>query len=438
MDLIPVSFIISDATAARAEGRLPGWPAELAGLGFPCQVAAPGLTPAWSAELKRDGVRGISLPGRSLGPGNYQHLRRALAEFQTGAVVNLDRGAAAWGRLAAGRLKVPVIIPCFRRARRSHLERMLSWLNSAVLCDSEALRRFYLANYPADPDRVLDLGAAGRPAGEILAGLIRGLSPRPALGPDAPELGPEPRPAMSVIIPAFNEAANIAEVLGQLAGLREAHGLELIVSDDGSSDGTREVARPLCDRVVAPRPGQERGPGAARNRGALAARADILLFVDADVILERPEEIVTRFLASFQDPKVVSVTCAQNVFPDQARFTEWAFHTLQTWFMRTEHALGIPVACGSCQAVKRGAFFAVGGYHQWLNMSQDLDLFMRVSRRGRSVYHHDLRVLTTPRRYRETGLMSNVRNILVNSAAVMAFGRGPVRAYHRDHQATHE
>ena len=103
--------------------------------------------------------------------------------------------------------------------------------------------------------------------------------------------------------------------------------------------------------------------------------------------------------------------------------------------MRGEHALGIAVACGSCQAVRRGPFFAVGGYHQWLNMSQDLDLFMRVSRQGRSVYHHDLRVLTTPRRYRETGLMSNVRNILVNSAAVMLFGRGPVKGYHRDHQA---
>lgn len=438
MDSITVSFIISDAAAGGADGRLPQWPLELAERGLFCQVVAPGLPPDLAAELERSGVQGVSLPGRNLNTGNYLHLRRALAGFNAKVVVNLDQGAASWGRLAAGRLKIPVIIPCFRQARRSHLERLLSWLNSAVLCDSEELRRFYLANYPADPDRVLDLCAVDGTVGDLLADLIDRLSPRPALGPKAPDLGRGPRPAMSVIIPAFNEAANITTVLGQLAGLRGAYNLELVVSDDGSSDGTREKAGPLCDRVVVPQPGQERGPGAARNRGALAAQADILLFVDADVVLERPEEIISRFLASFTNPAVVSVTCAQNVFPDQAKFSEWAFHTLQTWFMRCEHALGIPVACGGCQAVRRGPFFAVGGYHQWMNMSQDLDLFMRVSRQGRSVYHHDLRVLTTPRRYRETGLLSNVRNILVNSGAVMLFGRGLVRAYHRNHEAVQE
>jgi glycosyltransferase involved in cell wall biosynthesis len=237
-----------------------------------------------------------------------------------------------------------------------------------------------------------------------------------------------------VIIPAYNEAANIGKVLGQLAPLRAKYNLEILVSDDGSQDGTPGLAAPLCDRVITPRPGQQRGPGAARNRGALAAGSDLLLFIDADVVLEQPEEIIRRFLRAFQDQRVVSVTCAQNVFPDQARFNEWAFHTIQTWVMRAEHAMGVPVACGGCQAVRRKPFFAVGGYHQWLNMSQDLDMFIRVSAKGRSVYHHDLRVLTTPRRYRETGLFNNIRNIIINSWAVMLFGRGPVRGYHRAHQ----
>jgi rSAM/selenodomain-associated transferase 2 len=87
-------------------------------------------------------------------------------------------------------------------------------------------------------------------------------------------------PALSIIIPALEEAATIADALGALAPFR-ARGAEVIVVDGGSRDGTMEAAQPLADRVIA----AARGRGAQMNAGAAAARGEVLLFLHADTRL---------------------------------------------------------------------------------------------------------------------------------------------------------
>ncbi len=81
-------------------------------------------------------------------------------------------------------------------------------------------------------------------------------------------------------MPALNEAAGIRAALEALAPLR-ACGHEVIVADGGSDDGTAELARPLCDRVlVAPR-----GRALQMNAGASGATGDVLVFLHADTVL---------------------------------------------------------------------------------------------------------------------------------------------------------
>lgn len=83
---------------------------------------------------------------------------------------------------------------------------------------------------------------------------------------------------VSIVLPARNEAQNLP---GLLRALRAAHpGAEIIVVDDGSSDGTGELARREGARVVRHPYGM--GNGAAVKSGARAARGDILVFMDAD------------------------------------------------------------------------------------------------------------------------------------------------------------
>ncbi len=95
-------------------------------------------------------------------------------------------------------------------------------------------------------------------------------------------------PLVSVVIPAFNEASLVArcvdETVATLDGLGFRH--EVIVVDDGSDDGTADLARAVADgypnvRVV----GHEvnRGKGSALIRGAGAAVGDLVLFMDADL-----------------------------------------------------------------------------------------------------------------------------------------------------------
>jgi rSAM/selenodomain-associated transferase 2 len=85
---------------------------------------------------------------------------------------------------------------------------------------------------------------------------------------------------LSVIVPALNEAQGIGVALRALAPLR-TRGHEVVVVDGGSDDATREIAAPLCDRVlVAPR-----GRALQMNAGARTAQGDALVFLHADTRL---------------------------------------------------------------------------------------------------------------------------------------------------------
>ena len=75
---------------------------------------------------------------------------------------------------------------------------------------------------------------------------------------------------LSIVIPVLDEEAGIADALAALDPLR-ARGVEVIVADGGSRDRTVELARPLCDRVIA----APRGRAAQMNAGAAATSACI-------------------------------------------------------------------------------------------------------------------------------------------------------------------
>ncbi|HEY8416994.1 MAG TPA: glycosyltransferase family 2 protein [Limnochordales bacterium] len=84
---------------------------------------------------------------------------------------------------------------------------------------------------------------------------------------------------ISIIIPAYNEAAGLPATVGALRELDEVG--EIVVADDGSTDGTAAVARRLGCRVV--RLPSNRGKGAALAAGIEAAAGDVLVFLDADL-----------------------------------------------------------------------------------------------------------------------------------------------------------
>ncbi|MGH6684187.1 MAG: TIGR04283 family arsenosugar biosynthesis glycosyltransferase [Pseudolabrys sp.] len=82
---------------------------------------------------------------------------------------------------------------------------------------------------------------------------------------------------LSIIMPVLDEAAEIEAALAALAPLR-MRGIEVIVVDSGSRDGTSDLARSLADRVIT----APRGRAEQMNAGAAAANGDVLLFLHAD------------------------------------------------------------------------------------------------------------------------------------------------------------
>jgi rSAM/selenodomain-associated transferase 2 len=100
--------------------------------------------------------------------------------------------------------------------------------------------------------------------------------------------------ALSLVIPTLDEAANIAATLAPLQPMR-ARGVQVIVADGGSRDGTREIAAPLADRVIE----SARGRAVQMNAGAKAAAGGVLLFLHADTRLpESADRAVAEALAA--------------------------------------------------------------------------------------------------------------------------------------------
>jgi rSAM/selenodomain-associated transferase 2 len=165
----------------------------------------------------------------------------------------------------------------------------------------------------------------------------------------------------SVVVPALNEAAGIAAALEALAPLR-ARGHEVIVVDGGSTDGTAELARGLCDRVLS----APRGRALQMNAGAAAASGDALVFLHADTRLpQKADALIFHALRSFKwgrfdieiegrHPLLKLVACAMNV---RSRLTGIATGD-QAIFVRREAFAGFPEIAlmedvAFCKAMRR-------------------------------------------------------------------------------------
>lgn len=119
-------------------------------------------------------------------------------------------------------------------------------------------------------------------------------------------------PTVSVIIPAFNEASTIAQVIHAVA----ATGLvaEILVVDDGSTDATAARAATADRRVRVLRHDHNRGKGAAMHTGIAAATGELILVQDAD--LEYSPGDYAALLAPFsrpESPRVDAVYGSRNL-----------------------------------------------------------------------------------------------------------------------------
>ena len=190
-------------------------------------------------------------------------------------------------------------------------------------------------------------------------------------------------PGVSVVIPAFNEAAGIAATVASMIASDYPGDLEVIVVDDGSTDGTAEIVRGLRlpdVRVICQANG---GKPAALNRGIAEAWFDILVLVDGDTMFAR--DALLRLALRMRDPEVGAVSGNTKVANRRGLLGRWQHLEYVMGFnleRRMFDVLGtIPTVPGAIGAFKRATLADVGGLSSG-TLAEDTDLTMAICRSG--------------------------------------------------------
>jgi hypothetical protein len=185
---------------------------------------------------------------------------------------------------------------------------------------------------------------------------------------------------VSIVIPARDAGATLARTLATVDAQQFTR-WEVIVVDDGSRDDTRAVAESFAARdpryrVLA---GEARGAGVARNAGVAVARYPMLLFLDADDVLD-PRHLLELHRALSAKPECGVAYCGwAYVMPDG----EWVFPESPArggdlFELQAQYCVSVI----HTHLVRRSLFESMGGFDPALRTCDDWDLWQRISRTG--------------------------------------------------------
>lgn len=209
---------------------------------------------------------------------------------------------------------------------------------------------------------------------------------------------------ISIVIPTLDEAPGIGACLARLQPLRQ-RGVEVVVADGGSTDGTRDLARPLADHVI----GAPRGRANQMNAGAAAAKGDALLFLHADTELPPGAIEAVESALRQRDWGRFDVTISGTS----------AMLAVVAFFMNARSRL-TGIATGD-QAIfaKRGAFEAAGRYAA-IPLMEDVAISKALKRISPPACLRE-RVATSGRRWERNGTL---RTILLMWRLRLAYALG--------------
>ncbi|CAG7646099.1 bifunctional polysaccharide deacetylase/glycosyltransferase family 2 protein [Actinacidiphila bryophytorum] len=201
--------------------------------------------------------------------------------------------------------------------------------------------------------------------------------------------GPPVTEPVTVIVPAYNESAGIEAAVRSL--LASDHPVEVVVVDDGSTDGTADLVESLRLPYVRVIRQANAGKPAALNTGIAAASFDLLVMVDGDTVFE--PDAVRALVQPFADPRVGAVSGNAKVVNRGGLLGRWQHIEYVVGFNldRRLFDLGqcMPTVPGAVGAFRKDALLRVGGVSDE-TLAEDTDLTMALCRDGwRVVYEED-------------------------------------------------
>lgn len=222
---------------------------------------------------------------------------------------------------------------------------------------------------------------------------------------------------ISIILPTLNEGKYLARTLRAIKAQKYGGEVEVIVSDSHSDDDTREIAMKCGAKVVM---AGRLGPAVGRNRGAQAAKGNILVFLDADTLPS--EGLLARISKTLEERRdAIGGTC--KFLPYKGGLLDWFIYAMTNGAARVMIMFGVPQDPGYCFFYRKQVFEKLGGIREDLALNETQDLAIRSREYGKFVYMN-VPVFTSLRRYRKAGYLRTLWMYL--KSAITYFKTGKV------------
>jgi cellulose synthase/poly-beta-1,6-N-acetylglucosamine synthase-like glycosyltransferase/peptidoglycan/xylan/chitin deacetylase (PgdA/CDA1 family) len=193
---------------------------------------------------------------------------------------------------------------------------------------------------------------------------------------------------VTVIVPAYNESAGIEAAVRSLVA--QDHPVEILVVDDGSSDGTADIAESLGLPGVRVIRKENGGKPSALNTGIANASFDLLVMVDGDTVFE--PDAVRKLVQPFADPRVGAVSGNAKVVNRGGLLGRWQHIEYVVGFNLDRRLFDLaecmPTVPGAVGGFRREALLGVGGVAED-TLAEDTDLTMALCRNGWRVVYEE-------------------------------------------------
>ena len=216
---------------------------------------------------------------------------------------------------------------------------------------------------------------------------------------------------ISIVIPALNEEHYLPKLIDCIKN-QTYKDLEIIVADSNSTDNTKKIAKKYGCKVV-----KGGMPAVGRNNGAKAAKGKLLMFLDADVQVDK--NFLKNAIGEFNNLKLDVAGCLiaplGNNFID--KFFFWIFNL---WTTSTQFFY--PNASGACILCRKSLHEKVNGFDDSIKLSEDMDFVKRCGKFGKFRILKKVRFYAAMRRFEKEGRLKVSFKLLMSALYRLFFG----------------
>lgn len=198
--------------------------------------------------------------------------------------------------------------------------------------------------------------------------------------------------AISIVVPTYNEEKEIPNLFQALKS-QTYQDFEVIVSDNHSTDHTRELAQEFGARIV-----DGGNPSEGRNNGARAAKNEVIIFFDADVV--PPADFIEKALKEFEE-RGLDVASADNLPISDSKRDKIFYEAANKYFRLVENIF--PHATGTFIITKKTIFEKVGGFDPKIKLAEDHQYAMDAMKIGKYGMLRTVKLPVSSRRVKKEG-----------------------------------